>query len=105
MKKISAFMVPSLIGLALVAPFAALDHTNDRATGRNSVDFAVLFGLLRLLATAFAAILSSVVRGWREDGGPVNLLFRIACLILIAAMWSGIISDQLPCFLGIPNCD
>lgn len=93
------------IGLALVAPFAVLDLAYNRATGRNSIDFAVLFGLLWLLTTAFAAILTSVVRGWREGGGPVNLLLRIASLVLIAAMWGGIISDQLPCFLGVPNCD
>ena len=36
---------------------------------------------------------------------PTNLLFRVAFLALIAIIWAGILIDQLPCFLGVPNCD
>jgi hypothetical protein len=36
---------------------------------------------------------------------PINLLLRVAFLALIAWMWGGILIDQMPCFLGVPNCD
>jgi len=36
---------------------------------------------------------------------PVRFLFRVAFLTLLVIMWGGIIMDQLPCFLGVPNCD
>jgi len=26
-------------------------------------------------------------------------------LILIAWLWAGALVDQMPCFLGVPNCD
>ncbi|QQS45513.1 MAG: hypothetical protein IPM66_16430 [Acidobacteriota bacterium] len=105
----SSFVVSALIGLALVLPFIVLDFTYNPSSWRNLTDQIVLFGLLWFLAAAFTFILSSIVRTWREGGSlmasPVNLLFRIAFLALIAVMWGGIISDQLPCFLGVPNCD
>jgi hypothetical protein len=36
---------------------------------------------------------------------PVRFIFGAALLILIALAWSGIVADQMPCFLGVPNCD
>jgi hypothetical protein len=32
-------------------------------------------------------------------------LLRVGFSALILMMWAGIIIDQLPCFLGVPNCD
>lgn len=105
----SSFVVSALIGLALVLPFTVLNFTYNPASRRNVVDQIVLFGLLWLLAAAFTGILVSLVRTWRAGvkltANPFNLFFRIAFLVLIAGMWGGIISDQLPCFHGIPNCD
>jgi hypothetical protein len=33
------------------------------------------------------------------------VLPRIATLIFIAWMWVAVVLDQMPCFLGVPNCD
>jgi hypothetical protein len=32
-------------------------------------------------------------------------LLRVVFLAFIARMWIGILIDQMPCFLGVPNCD
>lgn len=30
----------------------------------------------------------------------------LECLALtLAFLWVGLVSDQMPCFLGVPNCD
>jgi ABC-type amino acid transport system permease subunit len=69
----------------------------------------VLFGLLWLLPVAFILILMPIVRNVRAGNrimvNPISLLLRVAFLILIAWLWGGIILDQMPCFLGVPNCD
>jgi hypothetical protein len=36
---------------------------------------------------------------------PVALLLRITFLALILVFWVSLVNDQMPCFLGIPNCD
>ena len=69
----------------------------------------VLFAVMWLLAMAFVMILAPVVRSARAGGGvlanPTGLLVRTAFLIPIAAFWLALVVDQMPCFLGVPNCD
>lgn len=68
-----------------------------------------LFGLLWLLPAAFLIILLPVVQnvraGNRMMAKPIQLLLRVALIALIAMLWGVILLDQLPCFLGVPNCD
>lgn len=99
----------ALISLILVLPFAILEFRFNTVNPRNALDHVVLFGLLWLLPMAFVIILTPIVRTVRAGNGfipnPFSLLFRGAFLALIAMMWGGILIDQLPCFLGYPNCD
>ena len=99
----------ALISLILVLPFAILEALNNTITGRNGPGLIVLFSLLWLLPTAFILILVPVVRavrgGDRVMAHPVSLLLRVAFLASIAMMWGGILIDQMPCFMGVPNCD
>jgi hypothetical protein len=58
----------------------------------------------------FIALLMPIVRNLRQAGNslmanPVGLLLRIVFLLLIAWMWASLLIDQMPCFLGVPNCD
>jgi len=36
---------------------------------------------------------------------PINLLLAVAILTLIAMTWGGLLIDQIPCLMGVPNCD
>jgi len=36
---------------------------------------------------------------------PIRLLLKVVFMILIAGLWVGILLDQMPCFLGVLNCD
>ena len=69
----------------------------------------LLFAILWFLPTAFVIAIAPLVRAFRTRDSvlthPVALVLRIAFLTLVAVLWIGLIQDQLPCFLGMPNCD
>jgi undecaprenyl pyrophosphate phosphatase UppP len=99
----------ALISFILVLPFALLESLFNVVNKQKAFALTVLFGLLWLLTIAFIVILVPIVRTVRAGNNimanPLNLLFRVVFLTLIAMMLGGILIDQLPCFLGVPNCD
>ena len=97
----------TIISLLLVLPFTILEWVNRRTFHET---FPItLFGILWLLPVIFILILMPIVQavrlGNRIWANPIGLLLRVVCLILIAGLWIGIIVDQMPCFLGVPDCD
>src|SRR5688500_12560634 len=99
----------ALISFLLVLPFAILEALNNTINRQNTLGLVVLFGLLWLLPVVFILILVPTVRKVPAgNGGTANslgLLLRVALLVAVAMMWGGILIDQMPCFLGAPNCD
>jgi hypothetical protein len=99
----------AIISLFLVLPFAILDFLFNPLRRQNLLDPVVLFGLLWLLPMVFIVIFAPIVQSVRAGNNiltnPVKLLCRVASLVLIAWMWGVAIIDQLPCFIGVPNCD
>ena len=99
----------ALVGLILVLPFAILEALNQTINRHNAPGLIVLFSLLWLLPTAFVVILAPLVRAARAGqsltANPFTLWSRVALLALVASVWGAILTDQLPCFMGVPNCD
>lgn len=99
----------ALISFIIVLPFAVLEGINNSVTSENASGLILLFGVLWLLPTAFIVILRSMMRSARAGNTltakPILLLLRVASLVLIATVWGWGFIDQLPCFLGVPNCD
>lgn len=98
----------ALISFLLVLAFAILELFFNTITRQNALGVVVLFGLLWLLPMAFIAILAPVLQtpaGNKVRTHPLVLLLRVAFLALIAVTWLAILIDQLPCFIGLPNCD
>ena len=99
--------LPAIISFLLVIPFMILEVVNRR--NFNEGFPIVLFGLMWLLPMIFIVTLTPIVRNVRAGNSiiasPVNLLIRVVILVFIAWMWTGILIDQMPCFLGVPNCD
>jgi len=62
-----------------------------------------------LLLLSFIVILMPILRsvpaGNRNMPNPLSVLPRIVLLILIGWLWVSLVLDQMPCFLGVPNCD
>lgn len=103
------FGLAASISFILVLPLAILEVLNNGVTQENAFGLSLLFGVLWLLPTAFIVILMSVIRTARAGNvlaaRPMTLFFRVASLVLIATVWGWGLIDQLPCFLGVPNCD
>ncbi len=97
----------AIISFILVLPFTILEWVNHQNL-HESFPIA-LFGFMWLLLMAFIFILVPIVRTIQAGDSimahPVSLSFRVASLALIAMVWGSLLIDQLPCFLGVPNCD
>jgi len=98
---------PLIISLFLVLPFMILELINLRSSQQGFP--VVLFALMWLLTFAFILILMPIVRSLRGENrnlkNPITLLPNVVLLTLIAGILVSLIIDQMPCFLGIPNCD
>ncbi len=97
----------AFIGLLLVLPFMVMELVNR---WKYHEGFPVnLFGMMWLSAAVFVLVLMPILRnvcaGNSIMANPVSFLLRVVFLAFIARMWMGILIDQMPCFLGVPNCD
>jgi hypothetical protein len=107
---IATIGVAALISLILVAPFALLElwYNTTKTSSYSHFPFP-LFGLLWLLPTVSIVTAAPILRAIRARTSvlahPVTLLLRVAFVTLTTMLWVLIIKDQLPCFLGVPNCD
>lgn len=85
------------ISSCLVLPFVILE-------ARTRADFfahfpGALFVVMWLLPFAFVLV-------WpRVFTRSTPLILRGVALLVLAALWLSLVIDQMPCFLGIPNCD
>lgn len=91
----------------LVLPLAILELVNNTLTSQSAPGLLALFGLLWLLPAAFLAVLIPMVRNVRtgSEANPLKLMLGVAVLLVAALMWGSLVADQMPCLLGVPNCD
>ena len=96
----------ALVSCVLVLPFIALEWTNGQGFANGFP--AALFAVLWMLTALFVLIVMPVLRmpgERRTTADVVSLLSRVVLGIFVAGLWIGIVQDQMPCFLGVPNCD
>jgi hypothetical protein len=105
----SPVAVAAATATAIVAPLAVLEVRNQGIQAMQGVDNVVLFGLLWLAPAAVVLLASPVVRAVRSGAAvldrPLPLLARLVLLMLVTFVWLSLVADQLPCFMGVPNCD
>lgn len=69
----------------------------------------ILFGAFLLLLVAFFVCSRPILRNIRAGksiaADPILLLLAISILTIIIIIVGGIILDQYPCWIGVPNCD
>ena len=103
----SSLKTAAIVSAALMLPFVVLESVNspNAVTGLP----VVLFVFMWVLAFAFVAILIPLPRNLHVNRWTaphvVGVLSRIAVLALLGFMWVSVTADQMPCFLGVPNCD
>ena len=106
MQDIRAYRAPVVISSLLVLPLMILEWINlDLYSGFPVALFAVLW----ILPLVFTLSVAPIARGMRSERGaarsPATLLARLVLAAVAAWMWVALVRDQLPCFLGVPNCD
>ncbi|MCL4706448.1 hypothetical protein KJ068_14860 [bacterium] len=112
---LTSFKSAAIVSFILVLPFVILEfmfnivNMPNAFSLKKALDLSVLFGVMWLLPMAFIGILRPLVRNVQAGNmgmmNPFNLLFKFTFLAVIAMMWGGILIDQWPCFIGVPNCD
>ena len=96
-----------LVSSLLVVPFIVLQWVNRRAIHE---DFPlVLFAFMSLHALCIVLLLAPALRQLRAQRHLRALRVRHMAGLVIAAVlisvYAEVVVDQLPCFLGVPNCD
>ena len=99
--------LPAIFSFLLVLPFVIMEVVNRR-NFNEGFPFP-LFVIMWLLPVLFVftgmPILRNVRAGNSILANPVIVLIRVVFLILIVWFWGALLIDQMPCFLGVPNCD
>ena len=98
---------PAIISFILIVPFMILELINRRNFNEG---FPIpLFVIMWILPVIFIITLMPMLRMIRAGNSilanPFILLIRVVFLILIVWFWGTLLIDQMPCFLGVPNCD
>lgn len=115
---------PATGGLLLAMPFAILFlvemnnieplssffknlTTNANGQGLNVFGKVFILGSLFLLLAGFVVSFVPVARNFRSGTAthPFNLLIMTMLFFFIAALATGFVIDQYPCWIGVPNCD
>ena len=99
--------LPAIVSFLLVLPFMIMEVINRR---NFTEGFPIpLFVIMWLLQVLFILTGMPIVRNTRAGNSllanPVILLIRVVFLIFLAWFWAALLFDQMPCFLGVPNCD
>ena len=102
-------LVAGAIGFSLTSPLAILGLWNDSLFGSRAADSVALFGLLWVLSSSSVLVALTSGQNLRSRHPTVRSAAavggRLVLLLLLAAVWTTITVDQLPCLMGVPNCD
>ena len=105
--KLKRFSTPIILGLLCVLPFVIMESVN---LGRIPDPFPyTIFLYLWLMFALFLLCLFAILRlaksrVSKKERLPAYLLNALV-LIFTGISIVALIVDQMPCFLGVPNCD
>ncbi|HEX6181521.1 MAG TPA: hypothetical protein VFZ47_09750 [Chitinophagaceae bacterium] len=106
-KIVSIFKWPAIISTIVILPFVVLELINQPAS-HTDFPFA-LFVLLCFVPLVYCLILLPMLRPApatdKKRPNVVGLFARLVILVSLGMMWIITMLDQMPCFLGVPNCD
>jgi len=105
--KLKRLLTPILLGFLCVLPFAVMEIVN---LGRipNPFPYAIflylwlMFALFLICLFAIVRIAKSRVN--KQERLPAILLNALVLLFSVMSIVY-LLADQMPCFLGVPNCD
>src|SRR5688500_10091953 len=91
----------------LIIPLAVLEFNADANLEGISFDSLVLLGFLWSVAFGIISLLTLIYNRSQIEilSKSVVLVVFVFLVLALALMWVGIVADQMPCFIGKPNCD
>ncbi len=100
-----SLITQAVISLVVVLPFIILELI-DRQNFNKGFPL-VLFVAMWILSFSFILLLMPLARSLRHRNltSPLAALPRVFLLAVIASIMIRLVIDQMPCFLGVPNCD
>jgi hypothetical protein len=103
----SPLISAAVLGFIFLIPLIALELVN-RWKFAESFPFQ-FFTFAWILQTIFILLLIPIIKkiqsGKSLQKNPIIFILQVAGLLLIAYIWAGLIIDQWPCLMGVPNCD
>lgn len=103
----STLIWAAVVSTLLVLPLALLEAKNQSFTAVRGA--LALYVALWIVPVAFIVSAAPLVRAYRGGdagaGSAVTGWLRVVLLALLGGFWIGLVIDQMPCFLGVPNCD
>ena len=102
-----ALPLPALLTIAVfeIEPFHGLLKAQDGIRQSVASLIALIAAFLLLPVAAWISLAPVVRAGNALTLGRVNLMTSIAILSLFLILTGTFVIDQLPCWLGRPNCD
>jgi len=89
----------------LMPLFTEADGYTTTAFGKIVMIVAIFLLPVAAFIVSFIPILRNVRVGNSIIAHPINFLLAIAIFSFIIMFMGGIIVDQYPCWIGVPNCD
>jgi drug/metabolite transporter (DMT)-like permease len=106
-RSLKFFVASLLISLTLVAPFIVLQWVNRRTF--DEVFPFVLFTFMSLHSLFIVLLLTPALQRLRTERSPRTLKpghwIGLLLGVFLVYVYVNVVIDQLPCFLGVPNCD
>ena len=104
---LKSFSASLLISATLVAPFIVLELVNRR-TYHEAFPY-MLFTFMSLHSLFIVLLLTPALRRLRLERSlrGLRLVHWVGLLLglFLVLVYANVVIDQLPCFLGVPNCD
>ncbi len=103
--------ISSLILLQIEPPLGPLEPlvNNPDTDQPDTLRSLVVLGAYLLTIAGCIIARAPIVRTMRTGGSPfahpINLILAAVILVFIALFVVGLILDQYPCWIGVPNCD
>jgi len=105
--KLKRFLTPILLGLLCVLPFVIMESVNP-GHAPDPFPYTIFLYLWLMFALfllcLFAILRLSKTKVSKKERLPAYLLNALV-LIFTGISIAALIVDQMPCFLGMPNCD
>ena len=101
------FLFAAVFAVLLVAPFALMEAVNtaNAQVEPPTVLFALMFAHAALIsATISPAVLKALSTRTLKSLSKLNWT-GVAIGLAVLGLYARVVLDQMPCFLGVPNCD